>query len=125
MTMMPNVIQFQPRPIGLDRAMPRLRRPRLLVRAAKAGLAAYSRKRDLRRALKCEELPVIGAALSRLIAEEERLDQARRDGAADYDVQHHLLLLIALIAEALQGAARPVSTAETFTFPETATRGRL
>lgn len=126
MTVMPNVIQFQPRPVGGDRAMPRLRRPRLLVRAAKAGLSAYSRKRDLRRVLKCEELPQPGAALSRLIHEEERLDQARRDRAADYDVQHHLLLLIALIAEAVIGAARPATTtsAETVIFPGTAIQAR-
>lgn len=122
MTLTPNVIPFQLRPIGLDRPMPRLRRPRLLVRAAKAGLGAYNRKRDLRRALKCEETPAPGTALPRLIAEEERLDQARRESAADYDVQQHLLLLIALIAEALQGAARPALPAGTVTFPETAIR---
>lgn len=124
MTVMPNVIQFQPHPLALARTMPRLHRPRLLVRAAKAGLSAYSRKRDLRRALKCEELPRPGAALSRLIAEEERLDQARRADAADYDVQHHLLLLIALIAEAILGSASSVATGETVTFPGTAIQAR-
>lgn len=124
MSMMPNIIQFQPRPLGLDCPMPRLQRPRLLVRAAKAGLAGYSRKRDLRRVLKCEELPLPGAALSRLVAEEARHDQSRREGAANYDVQRHVLLLIALISEAMLGGARVPNAAEPVIFPGTAIQAR-
>lgn len=103
MTMMCNVIAFQPR-LG----QPSMRRPRLLVRAARAGLAGWSRRRDLRRLLKCEELPAAGAALLCLRAEEERLDTARREGQAEYDVQRHILLLVAILAETAEAAPRPV-----------------
>ncbi len=122
MSMMPNVIQFQPRMPNtrsghpFSGASPRLRRPRLLVQAARAGLSGYSRKRDLRRLLKTEDLPLPGAVLPRLMAEEERLDLARREGEADYDVQRHILLLIAIIAETAASAPRPVQV----TFPGTA-----
>ncbi|UFM63674.1 DUF6477 family protein [Paracoccus sp. MA] len=99
MTMMSNVIAFQPRP-----AQPHLRRPRLLVRAARAGLQGWSRKRDLRRVLKCEALPAAGSALARLRAEEERLEMARRQGQAGYDMHRHIMLLIAILAETAEAA---------------------
>ncbi|WP_347266451.1 DUF6477 family protein [Paracoccus sp. (in: a-proteobacteria)] len=103
MTMMSNVIAFQPR-LG----QPPMRRPRLLVRAARAGLAGWSRRRDLRRLLRCEDLPAVAAALPRLRAEEESLDMARRAGQAEYDVQRHILLLVAILAETAEAAPRPV-----------------
>lgn len=78
----------------------RMRRPRLLIRAARFGLSDYSRKRDLRRVMRMSELPRPGAALRALMAEEMALDQARRAGEATYSVARHLELLIALLAEA-------------------------
>ncbi|WP_038078698.1 DUF6477 family protein [Thioclava pacifica] len=75
-------------------------RPRLLVRAARFGLEGYSRKRDLKRVLRCAELPRPGTALPMLMAEEEILDQARRDGEATYNVARHIEILIAMMAEA-------------------------
>ncbi|MFC3568735.1 DUF6477 family protein [Paracoccus sp. TOH] len=103
MTMMGNVIAFQPRC-----AQPRLRRPRLLAQAARLGLPGWNRRRDLRRVLKCEELPAAGAALQRLHAEEEQLDAIRRAGGAGYDVHRHIMLLIAILAETAEVAPRPV-----------------
>ena len=44
MTMMTSVIAFEPRA-----SQPLLRRPRLLVQAARAGLAGWNRDRDLKR----------------------------------------------------------------------------
>ncbi|MRX50125.1 hypothetical protein GI374_06610 [Paracoccus sp. S-4012] len=75
------------------------RRPRLLVRAARAGLAHWRRELDLPRLLMTGLLPPPGAALARLEAEEERLDEARRARAADYGLERHLAVLIALLAE--------------------------
>ncbi|MEF9605849.1 DUF6477 family protein, partial [Paracoccus sp. PXZ] len=89
MTMMSNVIAFQPR-----MARPHLRRPRLLVQAARAGLAGWNRRRDLRRVLKCDIPPPAGLALARLLAEEEQLDLVRREGVAGYDMHRHIMLLI-------------------------------
>ncbi|MDK8873211.1 DUF6477 family protein [Paracoccus sp. SSJ] len=103
MTMMENVIAFQPR-LG----QPQLSRPRLLVRAARAGLAGWSRRRDLRRVLKCDAPPPAGMALARLLAEEERLDLCRRQGMAGYDMHRHIMLLIAILAETAEAAPRPV-----------------
>jgi len=102
MTMISNVIAFQPRAV-----QPALRRPRLLVQAARAGLAGWRRGRDLHRVLKCETPPPPPLAMARLRCEEARLDAARRDGRADYDLHRHIMLLIALMAEAAEAAPCP------------------
>ena len=94
MSYMPNVIAFRPRS-----ATESLRRPRILIRAAREGQSGWRRDRDLRRLLRLDQTPAPGAALPRLAAEEARLDQARREAQADYDLQCHILLLVAIIAE--------------------------
>lgn len=75
-----------------------LRRPRLLVNAARHGIASYRRERDLRRLLETAPSPEI--ALPRLLSEEERLEQTRRAGDATYSVMRHIEVLSALMAEA-------------------------
>lgn len=77
-----------------------LRRPRLLIRAARCGLDDYRRDRDLARLLGRRPPPAPGQALERLLAEEERLEEIRRAGAAAYSPARHVELLIALMAEA-------------------------
>ena len=104
MTPMPvtmNVIRFQPRLA--------LRRPRLLAEAARRGTAQFNRARDLPRLLKCEETPAAGAALPRLLIEEQRQNDARLERKADYDLQRHVLLLIAIRAEMILSAPVPVT----------------
>lgn len=101
MTMMSNVIAFEACPV-----QPRLRRPGLLVRAARAGLPGWSRRRDLRKLLKSDELPAAGAALPRLRAEELRLNAARRESHAEYDLHRHIMVLIAILAETAEAAPR-------------------
>ncbi|MDF1872633.1 DUF6477 family protein [Vannielia sp.] len=76
-----------------------LKRPRLLVRAARLGLADYSRKRDLGRILRETELPGPSTALPRLIEEEADMEARRQGGLTTYSVIHHLEVLIALMAE--------------------------
>lgn len=78
----------------------RLRRPRLLIRAARFGLADYNRDRDLARLTRCPTPPAPRAAFERLIAEETRLDADRQSGHAGYSPSRHVEILIALIAEA-------------------------
>ncbi|SLN38300.1 hypothetical protein ROJ8625_01755 [Roseivivax jejudonensis] len=83
-----------------------MRRPRLLVRAARIGAADYSRDRHLRRLV--GPAPVAGtrAALDRLVAVEAPLDAARRSGDAAYSPARHVAVLSAIIAElAPTGAA--------------------
>lgn len=74
-----------------------LRRPRLLIRAARFGLEDYRRDRDLRRILPAS-LPV-EATVSQLLQEEARLETIRVAGAQDYPMARHIEVLIALMAE--------------------------
>lgn len=77
-----------------------LRRPRLLVRAARVGLADYRRDRDLRRLLATPRTPDVAEALPRLLAAEAAAEATRRSGDARYSFARHIELLIAVIAEA-------------------------
>lgn len=77
-----------------------LRRPELLVRAARAGLIDYNRKRDLKRLMRTAEAPSPDHAVAALLAEEERLDDIRRKGDATYSFARHIEVLIAMMAEA-------------------------
>lgn len=74
-----------------------LRRPRLLIRAARFGLADYRRDRDLRRLL--GQISTPDRDVERLMSEEEQLEEDRRAGEASYSVTRHIEILIALISE--------------------------
>lgn len=73
-----------------------LRRPRLLIRAARHGMGDYRRERDLRR-LVTTSIPE--SALPELVRQEERLEEIRRTGCASYSLIRHVEVLIALMAE--------------------------
>ena len=75
-----------------------LRRPRLLMRAARFGLAEYRRERDLRRYVAEQASPE--AMVSSLMSVEARLEATRLAGDAAYSVARHIEVLIALLAEA-------------------------
>ncbi len=75
-----------------------LRRPRLLMRAARFGMEEYRRDRDLRRLLNGNMQPE--RAVPRLICEEALMEDTRRRGDATYSVSRHIEVLIALMAEA-------------------------
>ena len=74
-----------------------LRRPRLLIRAARCGLADYRRDRDLRRLIPHAASP--NHTLPQLLDEEGRLEDVRKSGDASYSVGRHVEVLIALMAE--------------------------
>jgi Family of unknown function (DUF6477) len=74
-----------------------LRRPQLLIRAARCGLTDYRRDRDLRRLLDGQPSP--DRAVRRLLSEEERLEEIRKTGEASYSVTRHIEVLIALMSE--------------------------
>ena len=71
MSLMSNVLAFPAQPV-----LPSLSRPAALVRAA-----------------------IAGQALARLRADEDRMNAARQEGAADYDLHQHVMLMIAILAE--------------------------
>lgn len=77
-----------------------LRRPRLLIRAARFGLADYRRERDLARLVGGAQAPSPAPALSALLEQEDRLEQTRRRGEAAYSIARHVEVLIALMSEA-------------------------
>ena len=76
-----------------------LRRPRLLVRAARLGVADYNRERDLRRLMRVQAAPAPGRAVAELIEVESHLESTRRAGDASYSALRHVEILIALMAE--------------------------
>lgn len=75
-----------------------IRRPRLLMRAARFGLQEYRRERDLRRYVGNTASPE--DAVSSLMTVEARLEANRIAGDAAYSVARHIEVLIALLAEA-------------------------
>lgn len=77
-----------------------LRRPRLLIRAARFGMVDYNRNRDLKRVLKSSTVPTPVKAVNTLIAEEARIEETRNSGDVSYSVSRHVDILIALMAEA-------------------------
>lgn len=76
-----------------------LRRPKILIRAARAGLVDYRRDRDLRRLLR-QRGPASAQAISTLLDEEGRLEATRTSGEATYNLQRHVAVLTAILAEA-------------------------
>lgn len=78
----------------------KLRRPRLLVRAARCGAAEYRRDRHLQRILGYGSLPRSAPALMRLMDMETELDDLRRANDTAYSLIRHIDVLIALMGEA-------------------------
>lgn len=77
-----------------------LRRPRLLIRAARFGLSDYNRDSSLKRLARTPTLPSPKGAVNSLLGVEAELEDARTKGEASYSVARHIEVLIALIAEA-------------------------
>lgn len=76
-----------------------LRRPRLLIRAARHGLANYSRERTLARVLTAPQKTPDGV-LTDLMRTEAEIETTRTNGDVAYSVSRHLEVLIALMGEA-------------------------
>ena len=77
-----------------------LRRPRLLLNAAKFGMSHYNRAKSLRRLAPSQNTTSAFDAVKALIATEDNLEQARQAGDASYAPSRHVEVLIALLAEA-------------------------
>jgi len=76
-----------------------LRRPRLLIRAARFGLDDYQRGRDLRRLLGRVPGPSTGL-LAELLVVEAAQEAARTSGDAAWRPARHVETLVAVMAEA-------------------------
>lgn len=77
-----------------------LRRPRLLIQAARIGAATYRRDLHLRRVLGPEGMAHGPAALAMLMEMEAAMNAARNAGGASYCAADHVDLLIAMMGEA-------------------------
>lgn len=77
-----------------------LRRPRLLVRAARIGATTYIRDKSLHRLLGYGTLPKPSAAILKLLDIEFMLNARRLSGDAGYTMARHIDVLIALMGEA-------------------------
>lgn len=93
-----NIIPF-PVPLPAPTVSGPLRRPVLLIRAARLGQPGWRRGRDLPKLLKCETVPLPGDALPQLREMEQALNDSRQVGAAEYDIRQHVTLMIAILAE--------------------------
>lgn len=74
-----------------------LRRPRLLMHAARFGLSDYRRDRDLKRLIDVPATPE--AAVTLLLSQEGKLEDNRQRGDVAYSIARHIEVLIALLAE--------------------------
>ncbi|WP_417258870.1 DUF6477 family protein [Celeribacter sp.] len=81
-------------------ALTHLRRPRLLIRAARCGVMDYNRRRDLKRVLRSATLPSPSASVSMLMEREAELEATRKTDDGSYSVVRHVEVLIALMGEA-------------------------
>ena len=76
-----------------------LRRPALLIEAARLGVATYCRERTLRRHLGDLHHPDSEAVLETLLEIEEELNQLRRHDYAGYSPARHVDVVIAILGE--------------------------
>ena len=86
--------------MDINSTLRRLRRPPLLVSAARFGIDAYSRERDLPRTLHVATAPRPAQALVALIALEDEMNAKRLAQAASYSIAHHIDALTAIMTEA-------------------------
>ncbi|WP_375227659.1 DUF6477 family protein [Roseobacter sp. S98] len=77
-----------------------LRRPRLLMRAARIGADDYRRSTHLPRLLGYGNLPRHAASLLRLMEIEAGLNTQRLNGDTAYSLVRHVDVLIAMLGEA-------------------------
>ena len=89
-----------------------LRRPRLLMRAARIGAEDYRRTAHLPRLLGYGQVPRQGAALLRLVEIEQDLNKQRIEEEAAYNLLRHIDVLIAIVGESrILRASQPARSA--------------
>ena len=88
-----------------------LKRPGLLIQAARFGLDGFRRRRDLARLLPDVDHVSCGAALIELIEVEREENDARIAHSAHYALVRHIQILTAIMSEArdLEAISRPRS----------------
>lgn len=82
----------------LSQRLSQLRRPKLLIQAARLGQSDYRRERDLKR-LGGQGLQP-HAVVAHLLDVEGGIEAERQSGAVGYSIARHIEVLIAVLAEA-------------------------
>jgi len=77
-----------------------LKRPPLLVRAARFGVETYQRQAHLTKYIALDPLPGPGVALMHLFEIEKEHNAARLQRSGDYTPALHIDVLVAIMAEA-------------------------
>ena len=85
-------------PPQLSQRLSQLRRPKLLIQAARLGQSDYRRERDLKR-LGGQGLQP-HAVIAHLLDVEGGIEAERQSGAVGYSIARHIEVLIAVLAEA-------------------------
>lgn len=95
--------------LDLQSLLANLKRPKLLVRAARFGIDEYRRETDLLRTLDLHILPRPGDALMQLVGLEDEYNVQRINKDANYSIARHIDALTAIMSEArtLQETSRP------------------
>ena len=83
-----------------------LRRPRLLIRAARHGISDYDRETALDRLIEPGLSDTDENILTALLSAEAEVECHRREGHATYSIARHIELLVALMDEARRLANR-------------------
>lgn len=87
----------------LEGALRKVKRPEILLQAAKIGLKTYSRNRDLKRLFKVKEIPQPMQVIKQLLKNETTLEtalkEARKTGNAAYDMKLQIQVMTALLQE--------------------------
>ena len=103
-----------------------LRRPKVLVRAARFAMLDFRREKSLRRVLRREKIPGPMAAIALLMHRERELETMRTQGDAAYSVSKHIDVLAALMGElSVMGPALKKSCPERVTTHTDSAAGRL
>lgn len=77
-----------------------LKRPKLLVSAARHGVDTYDRTSHLSKYVPIQPLPGPGVALMQLFEIEREMNNARREKRSTYAPSDHVDVLVAIMAEA-------------------------
>ncbi len=86
-----------------------LRRPKLLVRAARAAMQEYSRHRDLKQISGISSKLNGRHLFAALLQEEITMEESRLLGDATYNVRNHICIITALLAESTQTTAYKIA----------------
>lgn len=85
----------------LSRHLRTMKRPAMLIRAARHGVRDYNRQRDLRRLTRVAVPKTPEGALPLLLALEEKVEERRVTEDTNYSLPRHVDLLIAVIGEGM------------------------